>query len=146
MALYLGLGKPFGMYCNPYITVPTSKELLRIADEFNEICNMPNCMGSRDGTSCYMNCPPNAGFYISIKKLSLIELLGVADANCCFTLTDAGAYNRGNYSSVFGDSSLGKAFRSGDLNVPPIRNIRGTSISIMLYFVQDKAFPLKPEK
>ena len=32
----------------------------------------------------------------------------------------------------------------GDLNVPPVRNIPGTSISISLYFVGDEAFPLQP--
>ena len=46
--------------------------------------------------------------------------------------------------SVFSKSNFGKAFNSGDLNVPPIRNIPGTSISIPLYNVGDEAFPLKP--
>jgi len=46
--------------------------------------------------------------------------------------------------SVFSNSNFGKAFSPGDLNVPSIRNIPGTSISIPLYFVGDEAFPLKP--
>jgi hypothetical protein len=75
-----------------------------------------------------------------------MNLLGVADANCCFTLIGVGAHGRGNDSSVFSNSSFEKAFSSGDLNVPPVRNIRGTSISIRLYFVGDEAFPLKPRK
>jgi hypothetical protein len=37
--------------------------------------------------------------------------------------------------------SLGKAFSSGDLKVPSVRNIPGTSISIPLYFGEDEAFP-----
>jgi len=72
-----------------------------------------------------------------------MNLLGVADANCCFTLIDVGAHGRDNDSSVFSNSSFGKAFSSGDVNVPPIINIRGTSKSIPLYFVGDEAFPLK---
>ena len=72
-----------------------------------------------------------------------MNLLGVADANCCFTLIDVGAHGRENDSSVFSKSTFGKAFSSGDLNVPPIRNIPGTSISIPLYCVGDEAFPLK---
>jgi len=59
-------------------------------------------------------------------------LLGVADANCRFTLIDVGAHERKNGNSVFSNSNFGKAFSSGDLNVPPIRNIPGTSISIPL--------------
>jgi len=73
-----------------------------------------------------------------------MNLLGVADVNCCFTLIDVGAHGRENFNSIFNNSNVGKEFSSGDLNVPPIRNIPGTSISIPLYFVGDEAFPLKP--
>jgi len=71
-----------------------------------------------------------------------MKVLCVADANCCFTLVDVGAHGRDNDSSVFSNSNFGKAFSSGDLNIPPIRNIPGTNISIPLYFVEDEAFPL----
>jgi len=70
-------------------------------------------------------------------------LLGVADANCCFTLIDVGAHGREDDNRVFSNSNFGKTFSSGHLNVPPIRNIPGTSISIPLHFVGDEAFPLK---
>jgi hypothetical protein len=70
--------------------------------------------------------------------------LGVADPNCCFTLADVGAHGRENDSSVFSDSSFAKAFSSGDLNVPPMRNIPGTKKIIPLYLVVDEAFPPKP--
>ena len=75
-----------------------------------------------------------------------MNLLGVADANCCFTLIDVGAHERENDKSVFSNSSFGKAFSSGDLNVPAIRNIPGTSISNPPYFVGNEAFPLEPRK
>jgi len=75
-----------------------------------------------------------------------MNLLGVADANCCFTLIDVGAHGSENYNSVFSNWNFGKAFSSGDLNLPPYRNIQGTSISILLYFVGDEAFSLKPGK
>jgi len=65
----------------------------------------------------------------------------VADANCCFTLIDVGAHGCENDNSVFSNSNFGKAFSSGYLNFPPIRNIPGTSISIPLYFVEDEAVP-----
>jgi len=75
-----------------------------------------------------------------------MNLLGVVDANCCFTLIDVKAHGRENDSNFFRNSSSGKAFSSGDINVPPIWNIPGTSISIPLYYVGDEAFPLKPRK
>ena len=73
-----------------------------------------------------------------------MNLLGVAAANCCFTMIGVGAHGCENDSSVFSNSRFGKAFSSGDLNVPPIRNIPGTRISIPLYIVGDEASPLKP--
>jgi hypothetical protein len=75
-----------------------------------------------------------------------MKLLDVVDAICCFTLIDVGAHGHENDNSVFSNSSFGKAFISGDLNVPPVRNIPDTNISIPLYFVGDEAFPLKPRK
>ena len=74
-----------------------------------------------------------------------MNLLGVVDANCCFTLIDVGAHGRENDSSVFSNSSFGIVFGCGDLNVLQIRNIPGTIISTPLYFVGDEAFPLKPQ-
>ena len=130
-----------------YITVPASEEWLRIADEFNEICKMPNYIGSRDGQYCLIRCPPNAVFlYFNYKSFHLTKLLCVADANCCSTLIDVGAHGLENDNSVFSNSSSGKAFSSGELNVPPVRNIPGTSVSIPLYFVGDEASPLKPRE
>jgi hypothetical protein len=94
---------------------------------------MPNCIGSRDGKHCHIKCPPNAGFLnFNYKSFHSKKLLGVVDENCCFTLIDARAHGRENDSSAFSNSSFGKAFSSGDLNVPPIRNIPGTGISIPL--------------
>jgi len=133
-----------GTATNIYKTVPTSEIWLRIADEFNDICKMPNCIGSRERKHCHIKCPPNAGsLYFNYKSFHSVNLLGVADTNCCFTLIDVGAHGRENDNSVFSNSNFGKAFSSGDLNIPPIRNIPGTNISILLYFVGDEAFPLK---
>jgi hypothetical protein len=89
--------------------------------------------------------PPNAvALFCNYKSFLTINLLGVADANGCFTLIDVGTRGRENYSIVFSNSSFGKTFSSCNLKVPTVRNIPGKSISIPLYFVEDKAFTLKP--
>jgi len=101
--------KPCGRYCNQtiYKTVPTSEIWLRIADEFNEICKMPNCTGSIDGKHCLIKCPPNAGsLYFNYKTFHSINLLGVAHTNCCFTLIDVGAHGRDNDRSVSSNSNF----------------------------------------
>jgi hypothetical protein len=56
--------------------------------------------------------------YCNYKACHSVGLFEVADANCCFTLTDDGAYGRQNDSSVLNNSSLAKEFTSGRLNIP----------------------------
>jgi len=71
-----------------------------------------------DGKNCLIN---NAGsLYFNYKNFQSMNLLGVVDANCCFTLIDVKAHGRENDSNFFRNSSSGKAFSSGDINVPPI--------------------------
>jgi hypothetical protein len=54
-----------------YMAVPTSEEWLRIADEFNDICKMPNCIGSIDGKHCRIKSPPNdASLYFNYKAFT----------------------------------------------------------------------------
>jgi hypothetical protein len=67
-----------------------------------------------------------------------MNFLGVANANYCFTLIDVGTVGRENNSSVL-VTSFGRAFSSGNLNVPPMRNIPGTNVSVPLHFVGDEA-------
>jgi len=98
------------------MAVPTSEEWLRIADEFNNICKMPNCIGSIDGKHCRIKCPPNTeSLYFNYKSFHSLNLLGMADANFCFTLIDIGPYGCENDSSAFNNSGFGKAFSCGDL-------------------------------
>jgi len=69
-------------------------------------------------------------FFLNYKSFHSVNFLGVADANCCFTLIVVGAHGCENNSSGFGNSKFGKVFSSGDLNVPPMSNVPGRSISI----------------
>jgi hypothetical protein len=105
---------------------------------------MPNCKGSTDGKHYLTKCAPKAvSFYCNYKSFHSVNFSGVFDANCCFTLINEGTHGCESNSSVFSNSTFGKAFSSGDLNVLPIINIPGTSVSIPLYFVEDETFPQK---
>ena len=88
--IVLESGKAIWKILQPvFMAGPISEEWLRIADEFNNICKMLNCVGSIEGKHCHMQCPPNAIFlYFNYKSFHAINLLGVADTKCCFTLTD----------------------------------------------------------
>ena len=77
---------------------------------------MPNCIGNTDGKRCRIECPLIArSLNFIYKNYHSINLLVVADANCCFPLIDVGVHGRENDSSVFSNSSFGRAFSSGDV-------------------------------
>ena len=62
---------------------------------------MPNCIRSIDGKHCHIKRSPNAGsLYFNYNSFPSINLLGVADAKCRFTLIVVGANGRENGSSV----------------------------------------------
>ncbi|GFG30958.1 hypothetical protein Cfor_03837, partial [Coptotermes formosanus] len=48
------------------MAVPTSEKWLRIADELNGICKMPNCIGSTDGKHCRIRTLEPRGDLIAV--------------------------------------------------------------------------------
>jgi hypothetical protein len=53
----------------PRITVLTLEEWLQIADEFNEICKMPNSIGGQTGKTASSNAHQTPNLCILITKL-----------------------------------------------------------------------------
>lgn len=126
-----------------HMPVPSVREWMDIAKSFEEISQMPNCIGSIDGKHCRIKCPPNAGsIYYNYKHFHSVVLMAVADSKCNFILIDVGAYGRANDSSIFSESSMGSAFKSNTLNIPDPKAITDTNINMPFYLVGDEAFPL----
>ncbi|GFY34473.1 DDE Tnp4 domain-containing protein [Trichonephila clavipes] len=75
------------------MAVPSADEWLKIAQDYQDKWNMPNCIGSIDGKHCRIQHPPNAGpLFYNYKDFHSIVLLAVADA--CFTMIEVGAYGK----------------------------------------------------
>lgn len=128
-----------------YMPVPDHQQWKKIARAFFDKCNVPNCIGSVDGKHCRLKCPPNAGsLFHNYKQYHSIVLMAIADAKCCFTLIDVGAYGRNSDSAVFSNSNMGRSFLSGHLDIPQPSEIPTTDIKIPFYLIGDEAFPLKP--
>jgi hypothetical protein len=73
--------------------IPATEDWMKILNLFSDKLYMPNCIGSIDGKHRRIKCPPQAGLlYYNYKACNSVFFLGVADANCCFTLTSVGAY------------------------------------------------------
>lgn len=125
--------------------IPSENDWRRIAEEFWEMWNFPNCLGALDGKHVEIVAPPNSGsLYYNYKHTFSIVLLALVDAHYKFIAVDIGSYGRNSDGGIFAHSNFGKAFEKCKFNVPKDRNLPGTQISAPYVIVGDEAFPLKP--
>ncbi|XP_018358451.1 PREDICTED: putative nuclease HARBI1 isoform X2 [Trachymyrmex cornetzi] len=122
-----------------------SKDLWKkIANEFEENWDFPNCIGAIDGKHVIIQAPPNSGssFY-NYKGQHSINLLAVCDAKYRFTFIDIGAEGRQSDGGVFRNSKLYTSLEENSLQIPlPV--VVGTNGPILPYvIVADEAFALK---
>lgn len=127
-----------------YVSPPNTHEWEKIADDFGNIWNLPNCVGAIDGKHINITCPWNTGSqYYNYKGNFSIVLLAACDANYTFTLADIGAYGSQSDGGILSYSSFGKALISGQFNLPKSRCLKDNNFDCPFYFVGDAAFPLK---
>ena len=129
-----------------YLKVPpTTRDWLRIAKEFEDEWNFPNCIGAIDGKHIMMDCPKNGGSaYYNYKSFHSIVLLAICDAKYCFTFADIGSFGSTNGASVLSNSVFGQAFEQHptELNLPS-PSLHGDK-DLPYVIVGDDIFPLKP--
>nr|CAI5866953.1 unnamed protein product [Callosobruchus analis] len=101
---------------------PSGADWIRIADEFENRANFPNCIGALDGKHVRLVKPDHSGsqFY-NYKNYCSLVLLGVADVNYCFITIDVGPYGKSADSNIFKQSLLNKKLCSGSLDIPDKR-------------------------
>lgn len=128
-----------------YLSHPnTESEWKKIADQFEQMWNFPNCLGAIDGKHIVMQAPARSGsYFFNYKKSHSIVLLAVCNANYEFTLLDIGDTGRNSDGGVFGNSSMGVAFELNVLNVPDYAKLPREEIECPYFLVGDEAFPLK---
>lgn len=124
--------------------ISTEEMWKRIAADFQEKWNFPNCIGALDGKNVVIQAPPNNGsMFFNYKKTFSVVLLALVDAHCNFIEVDVGAYVKSSAGGVFSKSSLGKSLEEGRLNIPASCTLPNTNVEIPYVIVGDKAFPLK---
>lgn len=124
--------------------IPRKEHWERIAKEFWEIWNFPNCIGAIDGEHVVIEAPSNSGFlYFNYKKTFSIVLFALVDAQYKFIAVDVGAYGKNRDGGIFSHSNIGKAFEKNKFNVPCDREVPGTNEKLSYAIIGDEAFPLK---
>lgn len=76
-----------------YVARPNESDYVRIAADFNNLWNMPNCVGAIDGKHINIQAPPKSGsLYFNYKKHFSIVMLAACDGRYSFTDVSVGAY------------------------------------------------------
>ncbi|XP_050295129.1 uncharacterized protein LOC126735220 [Anthonomus grandis grandis] len=129
-----------------YLKVPnTQEEWIRIAKDFKNIWNFPNCLGALDGKHVVMQAPPCSGsYYFNYKGTHSIVLMALADANYKFIYVDVGCNGRISDGGVYNMCSLSTALENNTVNLPPPQQLPGMKNFSPFVFVADDAFAMKP--
>lgn len=127
-----------------YLSIPSEEDWKRIAKEFWDIWNFPNCIGALDGKHVVIEAPPNSGsLYFNYKKTFSIVLLALVDAQYKFLAVDIGAYGKNSDGGILSNSNLGKALEKNKLNIPNDQYFPDANEKLPLVIIGDEAFPLK---
>ena len=131
---------------NTYVRPPQSaEEWTVIGSEFEKDWNCPNCLGAVDGKHVMIECPQNAGSAtFNYKNFHSIVLMGICDANYCFSFVDIGSYGGDNDATILARSIIGRSFNDVPtiLGIPSATNYNGKNLPYVL--LGDDIFPLKP--
>lgn len=126
-----------------HMPVPTRDNLKKIAEDFYNIWNFPNCIGAIDGK--HILCPKNSGFmFFNYKKYFSIVLQGVADASYKFITIDVGGYGKQSDDGTFKVSDLYKLLNNKLLDIPEPSNLPQTNVKTPFVLIRDEAYPLLP--
>lgn len=127
-----------------FMPVPTQEQLERIASDFYRRWKFPNCIGCIDGKHCQIKCPINSGSsHFNYLKYFSIVLQGVADAEKKFITIEVGARGKQSDGGTFAASTLFQLLNSNTFNVPPDKELPGTTIKLPHVLIGDEAYPLK---
>lgn len=128
---------------NVVLRQPTQQQWLKIANDFEQQWQFPNCIGALDGKHVVILAPPHSGssFY-NYKGAHSIVLMAICDANYRFVLVDVGAQGRQSDGGIFRSSAMGRKFYENKMDLPKPRIIVPNLPKLPYVLVGDEAFQL----
>ena len=128
-----------------YVAAPeTPDNWKRIADDYYQIWNFPNCVGSIDGKHIVMQAPMRSGSsYFNYKGTHSIVLMAVCDSHYRIILVNIGKSGKSSDGGIFANSHFGIAFEEKTLNLPKSPFLPNARIDFHYVLVGDEAFPRK---
>lgn len=125
-----------------FLKQPSKEDYIKIAVQFSEKWNFPNCCGAIDGKHIRIVCPQNSGsLFFNYKSYFSIVLLAIVDAESKFVYIDVGAYGKEGDSNIFNRSSMFHLFNN-DKYMPEDKPLPGSNLRLPYVIVGDEAFKL----
>lgn len=128
-----------------YMPVPIGNQWKLIADRFETLWNLPNCIGAFDGKHIRIEKFPNTGSEnFNYKHFNSIILLACCDADGAFTMVEPGYAGRNCDGGVYKVSAIKYWINHGGFEIPSPTPLPYDEIQspFPYYFVADEAFPL----
>ena len=127
-----------------HLPVTNQQGFVKIAADFKDRWNFPNCVGCIDGKHVKIKAPRKSGtMFFNYKQFFSVNLQGVADARCKFIFIDVGAYGKQSDGGVFEASPISTFFENFSETLPAPSPIDASGTLIPFVAVGDDAYPLK---
>ena len=128
-----------------HMKIPCEVEFRKIADDYYNIWNFPNCIGSIDGKHIRVICPAHSGsMFYNYKNYFSIVLQGLVDANYKFINIDVGGYGKQSDGGTFRSSALFLYLQDGRLQIPEACALPDSEVTVPFVIIGDEAYPLLP--
>ncbi|KAM4011680.1 putative nuclease HARBI1 [Anomaloglossus baeobatrachus] len=112
----------------------------KIAKDFEQLWQFPNCGGALDGKHVRITQPRNSGSYFyNYKGYFSLIMMALVNANYEFINVDVGMNGRVSDGGVLEHTAFGEHLQNGALHLPPNSETTG---NLNFVFVGDEAFPL----
>ncbi|KAK4873257.1 hypothetical protein RN001_015286 [Aquatica leii] len=103
-----------------FMPFPTREHFLKIAKEYEERWDFPNCISAVDGKNVRIFCPGKSGSqFFNYKNFFSVVLLAFVYAYYKFVMVDIGSYGKEGDSGIIEKSNIGRLIRNERFNPSP---------------------------